>query len=129
MHHPLAVPLQAAGLRQTFSRLEVLSQFCLAGDQASTGAEVYAGLTRRGVPMAYSTVYRMLQTLSYAGLLLPAGTHGAPPVLPAVIRRPERLASPAFTGFRGGSVRADFPIRLICIKPTSGRRHPDIKLN
>lgn len=74
MHHPLAVPLQAAGLRQTFSRLEVLSQFCLAGDQASTGAEVYAGLTQRGVPMAYSTVNRMLQTLSYAGLLLPAGT-------------------------------------------------------
>ena len=34
---------------------------------------------QRGVPMAYSTVYRMLQTLSYAGLLLPAGTHGRHP--------------------------------------------------
>ena len=88
MHHPLAAPLQAAGLRQTFSRLEVLSQFCLAGDQASTGADVYAGLTQRGVPMAYSTVYRMLQTLSYAGLLLPASPRGRHPCFrpsPAVL--------------------------------------------
>ena len=36
-------------------------------------------LAKRGVPMAYSTVYRMLQTLSYAGLLLPAGTRGRHP--------------------------------------------------
>ncbi|MBW8316751.1 MAG: hypothetical protein K0M73_18030, partial [Hydrogenophaga sp.] len=49
------------------------------GDQASTGAEVYVGLTQRGVPMAYSTVYRMLQTLSYTGLLLPAGPRGRHP--------------------------------------------------
>lgn len=79
MHHPLTVPLQAAGLRLTFSRLEVLSQFCLAGDAPSTGIEVYAGLRQRGVSMAYSTVFRMLQVLSYAGLLLPAGTRGRHP--------------------------------------------------
>lgn len=79
MHHPLAAPLQAAGLRLTFSRLEVLSEFCLAAGAPRTGADVYAALSRRGVSMAYSTVYRMVQTLCYTGLLHPAGRQGRHP--------------------------------------------------
>lgn len=79
MHHPLAAPLQAAGLRLTFSRLEVLTEFCLAAGAPRTGVEVYAALSRRGVSMAYSTVYRMVQTLCHTGLLHPAGRLGRHP--------------------------------------------------
>lgn len=110
MHHPLTAPLRAAGLRLTFSRLEVLSQFCLAGEQACTGAEVYAGLTWRGVPMAYSTVHRMLQALSYAGLLLPAGTRGrhpcyrpSPAVLSAWQSRSPTVTDAGLSGPASGS--------------------------
>jgi Fe2+ or Zn2+ uptake regulation protein len=95
MQHPLTVPLQAAGLRLTFSRLEVLTQFCLAGETPCTSIEVYAGLNQRGVSMAYSTVFRMLQVLSYAGLLLPAGTRGRHPCYrpsPAVLSAWQDLA-------------------------------------